>query len=151
MYKKILVGIDDSGDSKHAIDRAIEYAKRDNSKVVVFHSVLHHLSEVQPSFIYASNSISNVSLSIHEDSIKAGNRILDDAKKLFNQSNLNVETRLIFDISPERYIKDMVKKEDFDLVILGCDGNHSKLKRTILGTIPEDILNNTASDLLIVR
>ncbi len=45
----------------------------------------------------------------------------------------------------------MTEEENFDLVILGCRGKHSKLKRTFLGTIPDKVINNAPCDVLIVR
>ena len=65
--------------------------------------------------------------------------------------NQKVETRLIYNTMPEDYIKKIVKEEEFDLVILGCKGDHSKLRRTFLGTVPDKVINEAPCDVLIVR
>ncbi len=85
------------------------------------------------------------------DNRKRGTELLDNTKKLFETENASIETRLILDEAPEEYIKKVVKDEGFDLVVLGCKGDHSKLKRTLIGTIPEKVLNEVPCDLLIIR
>lgn len=45
----------------------------------------------------------------------------------------------------------MVEEENFDLVVLGDQGQHSKLERIFLGTVAEGIVNNAQCDVLIVR
>ena len=45
MYKKILIGIDNSEDSMRAVEKALEFQKNEDSEIVVFHSIVHHFSE----------------------------------------------------------------------------------------------------------
>jgi nucleotide-binding universal stress UspA family protein len=135
----------------NAAKRALELQKLDGSKVVVFHSVIHHLSEINPSFSLPSSTSGAVSLIIHESYIETGRSILKKVENFFKEANQTVEARLLFDIMPEDYIKKIVEEEKFDLVILGCRGDHSKLKRTFLGTIPDKVINEALCDVLIVR
>lgn len=151
MYNRILLGIDKSYNATHGTKKAIEFQKRDNCKVVAFHSVLHHLSEINLNPFSQTGTNGEISLSIHNDYIKRGEDILEEVDKLFKESNTKVETRLIFDMTPEDYIKRMVEEEGFDLVILGCKGHHSKLSRALIGTIPNKVINSVSSDVLIVR
>ncbi|MFX1242156.1 MAG: universal stress protein [Promethearchaeota archaeon] len=151
MYKKILLGMDQSYNSIHAAKKAIEYQKKENSEIIGFHSVLHHLSEVNLNPFHHSGDGNSITLTIHNDYIKNGEDILNELKKLCNESNVKVETRLIFDIPPEDYIKKAVEEEGFDLVILGCKGHHSKLSSIVLGTIPNKVINNVSCDVLVVR
>ncbi len=151
MYKKILVGIDNSQDAMDALKKALELGKRDNSEIIVFHSVIHHLSEVMPSVSFSGPSNGAVSYLIHEDYVNEGKKVLKEAEVLFANEGQKVQTRLIFDIPPEDYIIKIAEEENFDLVMLGCKGKHSKLKRTILGTIPDKVINNAPCDVLIVR
>ncbi len=152
MYKKILVGVDESKDSIDAVKKAIEFQKTHQSEVVVFHSVVHSLSEMAPVFSPLAGGSATISYNIHEDNINLGKRILKDVEDMFSDPNLKVETRLIFDVPPEDYIKKKTIEEGFDLIILGCKGAHSKLARTFIGTIPNSVVNNATSvDVLIVR
>ncbi|MFX1601062.1 MAG: universal stress protein [Promethearchaeota archaeon] len=151
MYNKILLGIDKSYDATHGAKKAIEFQKRDNCKVVAFHSVLHHLSEINLNPFSQTGTSGEISLTIHNDYIKRGEDILEEVNNLFKASNAKVETRLIFDVTPEDYIKRMAEEEGFDLVILGCKGHHSKLSSALIGTIPNKVINNVSCDVLIVR
>lgn len=152
IYKKILLGIDNSEHAMKAVDKALEIQKRDNSEVVVFHSVLHKLFDIRPTFAGLNiNAGESLNYEIHEDRVKDASKLLEQIKKKFEKSSAKVETRLTYDIGPEYYIERKVKEEGYDLVILGCQGEHSKLKRTILGTVPEYVLNHVNSDVLIVK
>lgn len=131
-----------------AAKKALEYIIRDNSEVVFFHSIVHKLTELTP--IIGKVSGTSLSYQFHQDQIDTANQILDDIKTLADKSNVKIETRLINYKEPSDYIKEAVKKEGFDLVILGCQGEHSRVQR-ILGTVPERVLNETSCDVLIVR
>jgi nucleotide-binding universal stress UspA family protein len=151
MYKKILVGIDGSEHSMKAIDKAIEIQKRDQSKLIVFHSVLHHITEVRPVLSGAVDIGSNISYEIHQDTVKKANKFINEIKERFRTEGIDGETKLIYDLGPQYYIKNQVKEESIDLVVLGCEGEHGKLKRTLLGTVPEYVINNVDTDVLIVK
>ena len=75
---------------------------------------------------------------------------LSEVKRLFEGSKAAVETRVVSDKEPDDYIRDAVEKEGFDLVILGCTGEHSKIKR-FMGTVPAKVINDAPCDVLIVR
>lgn len=99
------------------------------------------------------SSVPDTSLSyeIHNDIVKEGTKLLDEVKKKFESKGLKVETRRIFDFGPEYYIEERVKEEGFDLVVLGCRGKHSKLRRTFVGTVPEYVINHVDVDVLIAK
>ncbi|MHA1914754.1 MAG: universal stress protein [Promethearchaeota archaeon] len=151
MYKKILVGIDNSELSLKAVAKAIELHKTDKSEIVVFHSVLQKIGDLSPAFGQTVNPGRNLSYDLHQDRIKAAEKLLDDVKTKFEKENVPVETRLELYIGPQYYIENQVEEEGFDLVLLGCNGEHSKFRRTFLGTVPEHVLNNANCDVLIVK
>jgi nucleotide-binding universal stress UspA family protein len=151
MYKKILLGVDDSENAVRAANKVIEMQRLHGSKVVAFHSVIHHLSEISPGFGFLNGGSGVISLTLHEESIRDGERVLDTVKKLFEENNAKIETRLVFDIPPEDYIKKTIEEENFDLIVLGSKGHHSKLSRALLGTIPDKVINDTVADVLIIQ
>lgn len=151
MFKKILLGIDTSENSVKAVDKVIEIQKETNSEVVIFHSFLHHLSEIRPTFVGRGVPDTSLSYEIHNDIVKEGTKLLDDVKQKFESKGLKVDSRRIFDFGPQYYIEEKVKEEGFDLVVLGCGGKHSKLRRTFAGTVPEYVVNNVDVDILIVK
>jgi nucleotide-binding universal stress UspA family protein len=134
-----------------AVDRTIEIQKDINSEVVVFHSFLHHITEIRPTFVGSGTPDTALSYEIHNDIVKEGTKLLDDIKDKFETKGLKVEIRRIFDFGPQYYIEERVKEEGFDLVVLGCGGKHSKLRRTFAGTVPEYVVNNVDVDILIVK
>ncbi len=151
MYKKILIGVDDSDHSRKVAKEALERAKMSGAKVVAFHSVLHHLAEINMTFYPATYGNATAGYALHQDFIDAGKRALKMAEDLFKKENQEIETRLVYDIPPEDFIKKTVKEEGFDLVILGSGGKHNILERDILGTVPEHVLNEAPCDVLIVK
>jgi nucleotide-binding universal stress UspA family protein len=151
MYKKIILGIDDSEDSLKAAEKTMELQKDFGSEVVIFSSVLHHISDLRPSFGVSPVPDGYLQYEVGRDRAKKANELLEDIKKKFNEKGLDVETRLIYDLGPQYYIEKQVKDEDFDLVVLGCKGEHSKLRRTIIGTIPEYTINHVDVDVLIAK
>ena len=70
---------------------------------------------------------------------------------MFEKENLPIETRLIENKTPEEYISKITDDEEFDLIALGCKGEHSKLEELFIGTVANYTLNKVDSDLLIVR
>ena len=157
MYKKILIGIDGSESSYKAILKAIELQKSSKSKVIVFHSVESHAEPggmfMGPSYnIPYVYSISDPDIQrIKEVYEKNAQAILDRAKELFMEAGLEAETRLIYEHGPVSYIKEMVKKEQVDLVIIGSKGLHSLLEDILLGNVAEKVLRHVPCDILIIR
>ncbi|MFX1373088.1 MAG: universal stress protein [Promethearchaeota archaeon] len=151
LYNKILVGVDESEDAMETVNKALEFKERKDSEVIIFHSFIHDLAEISPSFSLVRISNPSVSLIIHEDNVNQGKNILKKVEKIFKKVGKEIRTRLIFDIPSEDYILKGVSEENFDLVILGCKGKHSKLKRVFLGTKPNKVINNANCDVLIVR
>jgi len=168
MYKRILLGVDGSDDSYKAIGKLKDFHKNFNSEIVVFHSIEHKMS---PPPDYQFNLMSLASASgvsgidparfqksyttpygeIRDYFTKIGQGYLQYVKDVFNQDNVPVETRLVVDIKPEKYIIEKSVEEKFDLVVVGCKGHHSKLRRAVLGTVADYVLNNAKCDVLVMR
>ena len=149
MYKKILIGVDGSEDAYKALIKVIDFYQKWNCEIVTFHSIKHHMIPVGTPFFgigYQMAFTSNIS---KEYSI-VGKKILEETKKIFKKEEIPIETRLVEDIEPEKYIIDKVKEENFDLVILGSKGHHSKV-HTLLGTVSSHVVNNVDCDALIIR
>jgi len=123
--------------------------------VVIFHSINHHYvpQEISLPFTFLGKSEYKLPdyIQLREEFKKFGEKVLDKTKKLFDDAGIPVETRLIIDVSPEDYAQEVVKKENFDLVIVGCKGHHSKLRKVILGTVAEKIMNNVDCDVILVH
>jgi nucleotide-binding universal stress UspA family protein len=150
MYKKILLCIDGSEDAHKAVNKVMEFYNVWNSQIVVFHSIEHH--RVMPTFsLFSGNpyAINSYKL-IRDDYEKLGRHILEETKKIFDEADVPIETRLIDNIKPDEYAIEIAKEENFDLIVLGSRGHHSKLSM-ILGTVATHVVNNAECDVLIIR
>ncbi|MFX1386084.1 MAG: universal stress protein [Promethearchaeota archaeon] len=153
----MLIGIDGSEHSYKAMLKALKLQKLSECEVIVFHSIEHHTIPtgmfMAPSFgvpfIY-SNSDPDMQR-IKEVYEKNAQSILDRAKEIFLEQGIDVETRLVYEYDPVSYIKEMVQKEQVDLVIIGAKGTHSLLEEILIGSIADKVLRHVPCDILIIR
>jgi nucleotide-binding universal stress UspA family protein len=161
--------MDNSDDAFRAAERTVKIIKGQNlketniqkiskhPKIIAFHSTDHHgMSEeialYVPSSFGVSYSIPPVDYrKIQEEYKLHGKKILEKTKKLFDENNIDIETRLITDEKPKDYIERTVEKENIDLVVLGSKGEHSKLEQIFSSTIAQQVVNDVPCDVLIVR
>jgi len=149
IYKKILLATDGSFHSNNAAVKVAEFQQKWNSKVVIFNSIRHHKL---PMGLFPNEPIPiELYQNIEEVSKKVGEQLLNKTKEIFNKAGLSVETRLIENEEPEVYIRRIVEEENFDLVVLGSKGHHSKLKEILLGTVSTNVSKSVPCDLLIVK
>jgi len=149
LYKKILLATDGSHHANNAAEKAVEFQKIWDSKVLIIHSIKDNRlpSEIYPNIeaLYSKYS------TLEEVYQEAGKRLLNKTKEMFGANQKSVETRLIENEPPEDYIRRIVEEEKFDLVILGSRGQHSKVKKVFLGTVSSKVSKNTPCDVLIVK
>ena len=91
-----------------------------------------------------------ISFHVQPERITVAKRALGKVENLFKEAGATIETRIIYHKEPDDYIKEQVNEEGIDLVILGCQGEHSTVKR-LIGTVPEKVLNHVPCDVLIAR
>lgn len=150
MYKKILLAIDESENSNRAIEKVIELQKSWDCEVIMFHSIKHNNKSILLGSVITASSGSYY-ISERELKYKIGEDILLAKEKYFDKAKLLVETRLIFDDSPEEYIEKSIEKEKFDLVVIGTKGYHSKLREILLGSVAQNVVKHALCDVLIIR
>lgn len=155
MYRKILLAVDSSETSKRAAKRALQLQKASNAKVIAFYSIEHHMIPQQFPFVPMETPQYEVPISVYEEVeetyIQHGKEILADTEEMFQNEDVSIETRLIKDKPPQKYIIHTVKNEEVDLVILGDKGEHSKIKEVFLGSVTESVIHHAECDILIVR
>jgi nucleotide-binding universal stress UspA family protein len=158
---------------KRATAIIIEFYRKWNSEIRIFHSIKHLAEKVSPpshgwTVPYTSNAYFNVTTATDGVKIqskidpnvkvlddqeieKIGEDILNGTKAFFDEAQVPVKSRLIIKEDPERYIERIVKKKKFDLVVVGITGMHSKLNQVFMGSVAEYAVENTECDVLIVR
>jgi len=162
MFEKILLATDGSEHSLNAAKRAAILSKQFGSKVLIFHSIKHRMTPQSipiflPPFTSTDTTQSYVIpqddyLKIERQYREAGKKILEETLKIFQDQCIeNVETKLDLDEEPHEFVKKMVEKEHYDLVVVGCTGHHNRLRTVFLGTVAQKIINEAPCEVLIVR
>ena len=173
MYKKILIATDGSQYINSGINIIIGFYKKWGSKILIFHSVKHMLEKVSPpshgwTVPYASNvyfsgtstatpvqikgeEYTNIKRLSEYEVEQIGANILDQKKAIFEELQIPVETSLVANDYPEEYIERIVKKKNFDLVVVGIKGIHSKISQIFLGSVAEDVVKNAPCDVLVIK
>ncbi|MBY8990322.1 MAG: universal stress protein [Candidatus Lokiarchaeota archaeon] len=173
MYKKILLATDGSTHMRRATAVITAFYKKWGCEIRIFHSIKHMAEKVSPpshgwTVPYTSNAYFDVTTasdgvkirSEHDPNIKIltdqevekiGEDILNGTKAFFDEVQVPVKTRLIIKEDPERYIERIVKKKNFDLVIVGITGMHSKLDQVLMGSVAEYVVENAQCDVLVIR
>jgi nucleotide-binding universal stress UspA family protein len=133
LYEKILVPIDGSEHSKHAIKEAIKIAKIAHSTITLL-NVYPKTSQKQPNT---------------ETLQKNGKNILTEAQKLIETQNIPVKTILLEGEIINQIIKT-AKENHFDLVIVGARGL-SKIEETMLGSISQGVTENAPCPVIVTK
>ncbi|MHA2182115.1 MAG: universal stress protein [Promethearchaeota archaeon] len=80
-----------------------------------------------------------------------GENVLNETKAIFDEVQVPTKTHLVTKDYPEDYIRRMVKKKKFDLVVVGIKGIHSKLSQIFLGSVAEQVVKDAPCDVLVIR
>ena len=148
-YNKILLATDGSSHARNAAIKAVELQKIWNSRIIIIHSTKDTRT---PSDLYPNVDVLYRKYTIIEDVYKeAGTELLIRTKQMFGRNQDSVEYRLIENETPSKYIIRTVKEENIDLVVLGSRGIHSKIKKTLIGTVSTNVAKNAECDVLIVK
>jgi len=139
--KNILVPVDGSECSTLAIEKAKEFAKLTNSKIILL-----NVYDIQTatSFFYESG----MTMDLQEDLLKRSTEILAKAKALCADMGDMVET-LALEGYPAAKIIDYVEKNDIDLVVMGSHGM-SGFKRLFLGSVTHKVAVSINKPILII-
>ncbi len=139
MFEKILVPLDGSENSLHALETAIKIAKKFDGEIVLIHMYSVTVFKLTPSQITA------YVLELR----KAGEEILAEGKKLAYAEGVIVETVLKEGHIVEGIVEVAVEG-NFDLIVMGARGL-SKLKEIVLGSVSHGVTLNAPCPILIVK
>lgn len=173
MYKNILLATDGSNHIDRVASIIIGFYKKWGTKIHIFHSVKHMLEKVSPpshgiNVPYTSDAYftttptsqpvlvredvdSNITRLSEQEIERIGESILNSKAAIFEELQVPVTTHLVIKDYPEEYMRRMVKRKKYDLVVVGIKGVHSKLSQIFLGSVAEEVVKNTACDVLVIR
>jgi nucleotide-binding universal stress UspA family protein len=141
MFTKILVPTDGSDNSYRALEAALVFSEKLGSSI----SVVNVMEQVPITHI-ESEKLLNELLEAYK---KENQEILSKCSDIAHQKGITIKTVLLQG-NPAPVILDYIKKENFDLVIMGSRGM-GKFKELILGSVSSKIMHHSPCAVMIIR
>lgn len=149
---KVLVPVDGSDSSLLAEEAARIIAKKTGATVTVLH-VIREIDEYYR-MLYAAQGLAydipnNVIMEILEHTEQEANKIVNDARVLFSEEGITVDTKIHRDIDPADSILEFSKK-DYDLIVMGARGKNEK-EPYALGSVTKKVIRHTMCPILFTK
>jgi nucleotide-binding universal stress UspA family protein len=138
--RKILVPIDGSPNSVRGLEKAIEFARSDNSSIILLHIV------TLPPVHVLGHSKDKVKMSL----AKKAQHFLQDAEDRCLNQNISFTTKIIYGYDPAYDIEQFVKKSKYDMVVIGAKGK-SSLKRLFLGSVSSYLVQTLKIPVTVIK
>lgn len=139
IFEKILVPLDGSEYSLHALEKAVQIAKKFDGKITLI-----NVYSVSPFNVTPSQVFTHV-LEIR----KSGEAILAEGEKIVKAEGIQVETLLKEGHITEEILKK-AREGNFDLIVIGAKGI-SRLKEILLGSVSYGVSTHSLCPVLIVK
>lgn len=140
-YKRILVGIDGSDESYKALDKAIQIAKHNNSKLF-----LGHIIDIRPLQTY-----STISMDVVEHAqIQAQAEMEKVTNYVRARDYDNFEVKLEYGSPRNKMATEIPEEENIDLIVVGATGANV-MERLFMGSISTHIVRHAPCDVLVTR
>ena len=136
-FKKILVPLDNSVNSKRALSNAIAIAKLSNGTISLVHVISYHNAVAKVVQPYKGKLISHVK------------KFLKDSKYQAYKESISTNQFILYG-NPAEKILDLIKKKQFDLVVMGRRGT-TKLTGPSLGSVSSALVQSSKVPVLVVN
>ena len=153
MYKKILLPIDGSKNSKRAAPHAINMAHENGGDVTILFVVEPFIPKYP---ILPIATLPSPDDNYFEEVRNEGIQIIKDFKKDLEENlcgdkckNVHLNT-LVKEGKAYIEILKTIDKENYDLVVMGSSGRHSTLDRITLGSVTERVIRESRVPVLII-
>ena len=137
---KILVPIDGSPNSIRGLEKAIEFARNNNSSITLL-----HIATLPPVHV-VSHSKDKVKISL----AKKAQKFIQDAEDRCTNQNISFTTKIIYGYDPAYDIEQFTKKYKHDMIVIGAKGK-SVLKRLFLGSVSRYIVQTSKIPVTVVK
>ena len=150
MFERILVPLDGSEHSMHALENAIQIAKKCDGKITLVHvySVLRAgvvpMAMAEP-VILPPDLVTKLAEAVR----KAGVSILEEAEKKVEAEGVQSKTLLREGHVVEEILR-AAKEEDIDLIVIGARGL-STIKEIFLGSVSHGVSLHAPCPVLLMR
>lgn len=141
--KKILVPVDFSDYSKHALKYAIEFAKHFNAELIL-------ISVIEPMIYPADFSMGQVAIPATDQNLSE--RVEEELKNLDEKEIAGKvkSKRIIKSGKPFFEINETAREEDVDLVIIATHG-HTGVEHLLFGSTAEKVVRKAPCPVLTLR
>ncbi|GAF35635.1 universal stress protein [Lentilactobacillus farraginis] len=140
MYETILVPVDGSENSKQAVEEAAKLAKQFGSTLQIV-SVASDQRYVQ----YGVTLGQDVMQSFQE----RAEEILDDARETVEKMGVKVETHFVVGIPKIQIAKELPKKYNASLIVMGKSGVNG-ISRAILGSTTAYVVRHSTVNVMVI-
>jgi nucleotide-binding universal stress UspA family protein len=147
MFKKILVAVDGSRYSNHAVDFAVDLVKQGQASVMILH-VIRNLSLPEEILaMMARGEVTESRLELLQDSAEI---IVDNAREKFQNAGItDIKTEYLIG-SPASTIASYAEENGADLIVLGHRGISSESDE-MLGGVVRKLTNISKVSCLVVK
>jgi nucleotide-binding universal stress UspA family protein len=146
MYSRILVAVDGSPTSDHALRHAIGLAKELTAELRVVHVIDMGVLVLAPELAIDIGAITQAHRA-------AGERMLKSARDACRTAGIEAETRLLETGTPAQRIATVIADEaaawPADVVVAGTHGR-SGVQRLLLGSVAESIVRISPTPVLLI-
>lgn len=139
MYKKILVGVDGSKSSFHALKEALSFSKKYSAEVLALSIIPPHRELV------SSFSIFGHIKGLIKDSYQ---KTVETVKNLAEEVGVPIKT-ILEEGNPYEKIIEVAQKENCELIVIGRRGITS-FEKILIGSTAKKIINHSPLDVLII-
>lgn len=139
---KILVGVDGSEESLHAVDYAVDAARKHNAEVIALNVILSYVTIFGPAVPRYLNELKQEAQS-YLDKVKQKTKTVDN-------NRIQLRTELIESASAVSGIVDFAEKEKVDLIIVGTRGR-SGFTKLLLGSVASGVVTYAHCPVMVVK
>jgi nucleotide-binding universal stress UspA family protein len=144
MYKRILVGFDDSDVSRQALTEALGLAKESGATVRVVHAV--------DVMLLSTGEVYMDLEAYRRERMAAGKEILERASALARDAGVQVETALV-EVEGTQFSNALIaeaRRSGAELIVLGTHGRGA-LAHLLMGSVAERVVRHSPVPVLLVK
>lgn len=146
MYSKILVAVDESDTSRHALKQAIELARKLSATVRMVHVLDMSWLPIGPEVAIDTGALSAARRGV-------GERIIAAARDTAKEAGFEAEDVLIETENPMQHVAEAIAREGSrwgaDLVVLGTHGRRG-FQHLMLGSVAEQMVRRSSGPVLLI-
>jgi len=150
LFERILVPLDGSEHSMHALEKAVQIAKKCDGKITLVHVYSVLSSGVVPMTMYETVTLTpEIITKLAEAVRKAGVSILEEAEKRVKAEGVQ-STTLLREGHVVVEILKAAKEENVDLIVIGARGL-STIKEIFLGSVSHGVTIHAPCPVLLMK